>query len=92
MNKFIIKTENFVARVISRKALKACKNMNETAHALYCKACMNGNKIVISNNEELEIWHKALRNYVPINPTEGKVYKVLAANAFRALEKRNLSI
>lgn len=55
MNKFIIKTENFVARVISRKALKACKDANETAHALYCKACMNGNKIVISDIEELEI-------------------------------------
>lgn len=91
-NTFIVKTENFVAANIARKALKAYKaTVNTDAAAkLYAKACIGakGGKLVIANIEEMEIWRNAIKSYKPMNTTEGKVYRVLAARAVRGLEKR----
>ena len=87
MNKFIIATENFVAKMIAVKALKAVDD-NAVAHNLYKKACMNGGKIVISTLDEMKTWRDALKNYKPANTTEGKVYRVLTGRAVRGYEKR----
>lgn len=92
-NTFIVKTENFVAANIVRRALKAYKaenSENETAARLYAKACIGatGGKLVISNIDEMRIWRDAIKNYKPMNTTEGKVYRVLAARAVRGYDKR----
>lgn len=86
-NVFIVKTENYVTRMIAVKALKAADN-NETVHKLYRKACMNGGKIVIPNINELSAWRDALKMYTPVNKTEGKIYRVLLSNAVRGVAKR----
>ena len=83
MNKFIIATENFVAKMIAVKALKAVDD-NAVAHNLYKK----GGKIVISTLDEMKTWRDALKNYKPANTTEGKVYRVLTGRAVRGYEKR----
>lgn len=84
---FIISTENFIAKKIACKALKAADN-NEVIHDLYKKASMHGGKIVISNLNEMTAWRDAILAYKPENKTEGKVYRVLAARAVRGCEKR----
>lgn len=90
MNTFIVKTENFITKCIACKALKAVDN-NDTAHKLYKKASMNGGKIVITNLEEMQTWRDALKAYKPANTTEGKIYRVLTANAVRGFQKRSES-
>lgn len=87
MQKFIISTENFIAKKIACKALKAFDN-NETTHNLYIKACMNGGKIVISGINEMTAWRNAILAYKPMDKIEGKVYRVLVACAIRGCEKR----
>ena len=86
MKTFIVSTENFIAKAIACKALKAV-DTNETAHNLYKKACMGG-KIVITNMLEMQTWQQAIKAYTPVNTSEAKVYRVLAANATRGLNKR----
>lgn len=87
MKTFIVSTTNYIAKNIAMKALKAVEN-NDTAKALYKKACMNGGKIVITTEAEMQTWRDAIKAYKPENTTEGKVYRVLAANAVRGLDKR----
>lgn len=87
--KFIIKTENFIAHMIALKALKAIDDKNKpVVHNLYKKVCMDNGKIVISSIFELNAWKDALQAYKPVSKTEGKVYYVLLATALRGCEKR----
>lgn len=90
MTTFIVATENFIAKAIACKALKAV-DTNPVVHGLYKKACMNAGKIVITSLDEMEAWRNALKAYKPANTTEGKVYRVLAARAVRGFEKRELA-
>lgn len=84
---FIVSTDNFIAKKIACKALKAADS-SELVHGLYKKACMKGGKIVIDNLNELIAWRDALKAYSPADKTEGKVYRVLIARAARSCEKR----
>lgn len=90
MKTFIISTENFVTKAIARKALKAA-DTNETAHALYKKACMNGGKIVIANENELLAWRDAIKAYAASNLVESKIRRVLVSRAVTACNKRELA-
>lgn len=87
-NTFIVGTENYVTKIVARKALKAADN-NVITHNLLRKASMNGNKIVIPTTSELTAWRNAIEAYKPANAQEAKVCKALVFAATRGCKKRD---
>lgn len=89
MKTFIVSTENFITKAIACKALKAA-DTNDITHALYKKACMNGGKLVIANENELVAWRDAIKSYKASDAVESKIRRVLVSRAVTACNKREL--
>lgn len=72
------------------KLLPLCDEPKTTdaMRCLYRKACMKGDVIVINSLDQMKAWRFAISNYRSERPVEGKILRVLKANAVRGLKKR----
>ena len=87
--KMAIQNQTFVNE-FECKLLPLCDEPKTTdaMQCLYRKACMKGDMIVINSLDQMKAWHFAISDYRSESPVEGKILRVLKANAARGLRKR----